>query len=73
VQAICRDLVAYGMLAVQKAGYDIIMHSHDEIISEVPLGFGDIKEYEKLMCSLPDWALDFPIKSEGWVGKHYKK
>jgi DNA polymerase len=73
VQAICRDLVAYGMLAVKKAGYDVIMHSHDELIAEAPIGFGNIEEYEALMCSVPPWAEGFPIKSEGWVGKRYKK
>lgn len=73
VQAICRDLVAYGMLAVQEAGYDVIMHSHDELISEAPVGFGTVEEYERLMCSLPEWAEGFPVKAEGWAGKRYKK
>lgn len=73
VQAICRDLVAYGMLAVQEAGYDVIMHSHDELISEAPIGFGTVEEYERLMCSLPEWAEGFPVKAEGWAGKRYKK
>jgi DNA polymerase len=73
VQAISRDLVAYGMIAVQKTGYDVIMHAHDELIAEAPLGFGSIEEYEHLMCSTPEWAEGFPIKSEGWVGKRYKK
>lgn len=73
VQAICRDLVAYGMLAVQKAGYDVIMHSHDELISEAPIGFGNVEEYEGLMCSVPSWAEGFPIKAEGWAGQRYRK
>lgn len=73
VQAICRDLVAEGMKAVTKAGYEIIMHSHDELISEAPEGFGTIEEYERLMCSVPSWAKGFPVKAEGWVGQRYKK
>jgi DNA polymerase len=73
VQAICRDLVAEGMKAVTKAGYDVIMHSHDELISEAPKGFGTVEEYERLMCSVPSWAEGFPVKAEGWVGDRYKK
>ena len=73
VQAICRDLVAEGMFAVTKAGYDIIMHSHDELISEAPLNFGTVEEYERLMCSVPTWASGFPVKAEGWAGMRYKK
>jgi DNA polymerase len=73
VQALCRDLMAGGMLALKTAGYEIVMHSHDEIISEASEDFGNVKEYENLMCTLPAWATGFPIKAEGWVGKRYKK
>jgi DNA polymerase len=73
VQAICRDLVAEGMFAVTKAGYDVIMHSHDELISEAPINFGTVEEYERLMCSTPTWAAGFPVKAEGWAGMRYKK
>jgi DNA polymerase len=73
VQAICRDLVAEGMKAVTKAGYEITMHSHDELISEAPIDFGSIEEYERLMCTVPSWAEGFPVKAEGWIGQRYKK
>lgn len=73
VQATARDLMANGMLNVEKAGYKIVMTVHDEVISEVPENFGSVEEFEKLLSTPPDWAKDYPIKAEGWRGKRYRK
>jgi DNA polymerase len=73
VQAFCRDLLANGMLTLEKAGYPIVMTVHDEIIAEVKKGFGSLEEFEKLICVLPDWAKGCPIAAEGWRGAFYRK
>jgi DNA polymerase len=44
VQAIARDCLADSMLRLQDAGYNIVMHVHDEVVLDVPNGFGSLEE-----------------------------
>ena len=72
-QAVARDLLVNGMRKAEAAGYPVISHVYDEIITEVPRGFGDLAEFERLICELPDWAAGLPLTSGGWRGKRYRK
>jgi DNA polymerase len=72
-QAICRDLMAGAMLRVEQAGYHVVLTVHDEIIAEVPIGFGSLEEFIALMCKVPKWAAGFPLKAAGFISKRYKK
>jgi len=73
VQAIARDILAHALVTLEGTKYKAVLHVHDEIVSEVAEGEGDLKEYCNLVTSLPDWAQGCPTKAEGWVGKYYKK
>lgn len=73
-QATARDLLADALLRLEAAGYHIIMHVHDEVICEVPKGFGTVEELEAIMAQNPAWAADWPIKADGgWRGLRYRK
>lgn len=72
-QAIARDLLVNGMWKAERAGYPIIATVYDEIIAEVPRGFGDLKAFEKLICELPDWATGLPLTAGGFTSKRYRK
>jgi len=47
VQGICRDLIADAMLALEAADYRVIASVHDEVICELPDGFGTQEEMKK--------------------------
>ena len=74
VQAVARDIQMNAIELLEAKGYPVVMHTYDEIVSEVPAGFGSVKELEATMASLPDWAKGWPIKADGgWRANRYRK
>ena len=73
VQGTARDLLAEAMLRVEKKGYPIVMHCHDEIIAEVPEGTGSVDEMCEIMAVQPEWAEGLPLRADGFECRFYKK
>lgn len=73
VQAIARDLLCEAMLNVSAKGYNIVMHCHDEIIVEAPIGFGSVEELCRLMAINPVWAKGLPLRADGYECMFYRK
>jgi hypothetical protein len=73
VSAVARDLLAEAMLRIEAAGYPITLTVHDEIVCEVPIGFGSTDEFIRLMIRKPAWALELPIAASAWTAARYVK
>lgn len=74
VQAIARDILVNGMFEAEAAGFEIVFHVHDEIVTEVdednPLSVDDLV---KCMTAPLTWADDIPLGAAGWEGYFYRK
>lgn len=73
VQAIARDCLAESLLRLDAAGYKIATHIHDEVVLDVPHGFGSLKEVEEIMSRSISWAPGLPMGADGFETAYYKK
>lgn len=73
VQATSRDLLAEAMLRLDKAGYKIVAHVHDEAICEVPIGEGSVEKMCAIMAESPKWVKGLPLKADGYECNFYMK
>lgn len=73
VQAIARDILAEAMQRLASAGYQIVMHVHDEVVLEVPIGESTIEEVNEIMREQPKWADGLPLDADGFECLFYQK
>jgi DNA polymerase len=71
VQGTGRAILVRAMLRVEKAGYPIVMHTHDDILSHVRKGFGSVAEYEDLMRINEPWLAGMPLAVKGHMDERY--
>lgn len=72
-QAIARDILAHALLMLEKNGYPVVFHVHDEAVIEMPNGQGSLEEACRLMAITPDWAKDLPLRADGYECAYYRK
>ena len=75
VQAISRDLLGNSMLRLEAEGYHPVCHIHDECLVEVPEENAQAyyEEMARIMGTPPEWALDLPLRADGYVTPFYLK
>jgi len=74
VQAIARDCLATAMLRLKKAGFNIVMHVHDEVVIEECLGSANALEAINGIMKMPmPWAEGLPLKGESFETQYYLK
>ena len=73
IQATSRDILADAMLRLEKAGFDIVCHVHDEVVLEVPEGVSSVEEINEIMAINPTWTKGLPLKAAGFESPFYRK
>ena len=73
VQAIARDCLALAMRRLNKAGYPIVSHVHDEVILEADNETGSLEEACEIMGRPIKWAPGLLLRAEGYETQYYKK
>jgi DNA polymerase bacteriophage-type len=71
--ATARDLLVEAMKRLRAAGYRLVMHTHDEIVAEMPIGIGSAEEFKRLLVEVPAWASGLPIAAKVFEADRFKK
>ena len=73
VQAIARDCLAINIERLEKAGYKIVFHVHDEVVIDCPKDKADLGKVCSIMSQPIDWAPGLPLGANGYISEFYKK
>lgn len=73
VQATARDCLAVAIDRLEKLGYPVVFHVHDEVILEVPIGKSSEEEIAEIMGQPIDWAPGLPLKAAAYECEYYRK
>ncbi len=69
-QAVARDIMAEAIVRLQRRGFDVSAHIHDEIVVD---GTHDVEMISEVMTKIPKWAKGLPIDGEGFNCNRYRK
>lgn len=72
-QAASRCVLANGLLKAHAAGFDIVLHVHDEIVCEEPIDGRPVGDLEKILTEIPSWAEGLPLEADGFEAPRYRK
>lgn len=70
-QATARDILTEAMWRLEKAGFEIVGHVHDEVIIEAHIGKYTVDEVCSLMAQNPEWCPDCPLAAAGYLAPNY--
>ena len=75
IQAMARDVFADCLLRLDAAGFEVILHAHDEAVCLVDESTADESKHaiEKIMSTAPVWISDLPQAAEAKITKRYTK
>ena len=76
IQREARSVFSNGLLNLDDAGYDVLMHVHDEVVVQVPKDEAEehAKKISECLTRPPAWIGDrLPIRAEYQISERFKK
>lgn len=74
-QAVSACLLREALPRLEKEGFHVVFHAHDEVVVEVENNAdeGVIRKVEEILIEQPKWAKGLPLSAEGWKSNRYRK
>ena len=74
-QAVARDILGHAMLRLDKLGYPISFHVHDEVVIEVPIESKDstMAAIVNIMSEDIEWAKGLKVTADAYDTEYYMK
>lgn len=79
ISHMCREVQALTLIRLENSGYPVVMHTHDENVTEIPWGIGSKEEYIKIVRVQAPFAYfsngePWPIRvPDAWEAQRYGK
>ena len=73
VQAFARDCLAESIMKLDKAGYRVVFHVHDEVILDEPKNRSSAQEVAALMGQPISLAPGLPLNADAYECEYYRK
>lgn len=73
-QAVGGDFMSHGLLCAEKAGFKVFATIHDQALAVFePDKLQTAQAFRQALCTLPEWAKDFPLEASVDITKYYTK
>ena len=73
VQAVARDCLAEAIIRLENNGFPVVFHVHDEVVCEVPVGFGCAKDVSSIISDSMPWAQGLSLRADAYECEYYRK
>lgn len=75
IQGLARDCFAHCLREIEKAGFRVVLHVHDEVVVEVEEAYAEeaMSAIQKLMSQPPEWMKSVPLEAEAFITEEYCK
>ncbi len=75
VQATGACLLRLAHIECERVGLPVVLTSHDEIVSEVPVRDAEeaFAAQNRIMCKVHPWAEGLPLATTGYIAERYRK